>query len=87
MSNRVTTDRNDPVLSGEERAKGFVVPYRTAYTHDQCSTTTKVGPTLCATYATDPSFYGDTYCAHCQEHFPVVEFCWDGTDVRVGEYR
>ena len=127
------------VLAEEERAKGFVRPYRTSYLHvgalgpkyplrdllgeekerygefgyvkyekyvpspnavgstgrfwtqDQlnrvgkgCQTVTTMGRTLSETYARDPKFYGGTFCAGCQAHFPVEEFTWVGTDERVG---
>jgi hypothetical protein len=78
------------VLSPEERAKGFVEPYRDAYVHMQCPTPatppnltiTTMGRALSETYARDPSFYGATYCCHCHMHRPVSEFRWyemDGT--------
>lgn len=99
----VTDDRNDPdlrnidpvtglqekylVLSGEERAKGFVRPVRTAYLHEKCGTITTMGLAIAETYARNPSFYGGTYCVACRGHFPVGpdgEFVWDGTDEKVG---
>jgi hypothetical protein len=98
----VTSDRNDPglsnigpdgmqetylVLSEEERAKGFVRPYRTAYKHLVCGAVTTMGSALSQTYARDPYFYGGTYCAKCQDHFPVGEggqFVWDGDGTKVG---
>lgn len=87
----VTTDPNDPqlkstlsngmqesylVLPEEERAKGFVRPYRDIYRHNTCLTTTRMGQALSETYARDPKFYGATYCVHCRGHFPVAEFVW-----------
>lgn len=90
----VTDDRNDPcineiredgqqqcylVLSDEERAKGFVRPVRTTYVHLNCGTRTGMGVAIAETYARDPHFYGGTYCAGCQDHFPVGEngeFVW-----------
>lgn len=71
------------VLSGAERAKGFVRPYRDAYRHEVCNTITTMGRALAETYARDPAFYGGTYCVHCQMHKPVAEFHWyemDGTE-------
>ena len=80
------------VLSEEERAKGFTRPLRRSYTHATCGMVTTMGPALAETYATEPGFYGATYCAHCRMHRPVGEageFTWveaDGDDygVKVG---
>jgi hypothetical protein len=98
----LTTDRTDPglrriradgqqetylVLSDEERAKGFVRPVRTKYTHLACGTETRMGLALAETYSRDPKFYGGTYCCHCGKHFNLVtdaghQFEWeDGTAV------
>ena len=97
-----TDDRNDPglreigpdgmqktylVLSEEEREKGFVRPLRRSYKHLSCGAVTTMGTAIAETYARDPHFYGGTYCARCQAHFPVGEsgeFVWDGTDEKVG---
>lgn len=68
------------VLSDEERAKGFVRPYRTSYVHTACGTSTRMGGAIAQTYARDPHFYGSTYCVACQMHRPVGEsgeFTWD----------
>lgn len=65
------------VLSDEERAKGFVRPVRRSYIHAKvrggCGGETRMGQALAETYARDPSFYGGTYCVHCQMHRPVGE--------------
>lgn len=99
-----TDDRNDPalrnvdpdtglqekylVLSDEERAKGFVRPYRDAYRHEKCGTVTTMGRSIAETYAREPTFYSGTYCVGCRAHFPIAthgqegEFVWvemDGT--------
>lgn len=99
-----TSDRNDPdlhqtddtgmqrkylVLTPEERAKGFIRPYRTTYTHLTCGTTTTMSRPIAETYARDPHFYGATYCAACRAHFPVGsngEFVWADTNppIKVG---
>lgn len=97
----LTTDRNDPrlnqhredgqqevylVLSEEERAKGFVRPYRASYVHDKgCGATTTMGRALAETWARDPKFYGGTFCSVCGNHFPVSEFHWYGEAARLGE--
>lgn len=65
------------VLSPEERAKGFIRPLRTSYTHRICGRVTTMGTTaLSETFARDPKFYLGTYCATCQRHRPVAEFTW-----------
>lgn len=73
------------VLSDDERAKGFVRPYRALYRHETCGTTTTMGRSIAETYACQPDFYGATYCVACAMHRPVGadgEFVWleaDGT--------
>lgn len=105
----LTTDPNDPelntpgpdgqnikylVLSDDERAKGFVRPYRDAYRHLACGAITTMGRALSETYARDPKFYGATFCLRCKDHFPLVSngkrmFTWyemDGSETSgVGE--
>lgn len=126
------------VLCPDERAKGFVRPYRDAYRHvgvrpkyplvdltaeqheryDQygyvkfeayppdspesnggsstgrywtkvdlesgCGSVTTMGRALSETYARDPTFYGATFCCHCNRHLPVAEFVWTADGQRVG---
>jgi hypothetical protein len=72
------------VLCPDERAKGFVRPYRDAYKHDTCGTVTTMGRALSETYARDPSFYGATFCVACNKHLPVAEFTWTLDGERVG---
>lgn len=73
------------VLSDEERAKGFVRPYRDSYVHTKgCGALTKMGRPIAETYAREPTFYGATYCVGCSMHKPVAEFLWDGTNEEVG---
>lgn len=59
------------VLSAEERAKGFVRPVRTKYTHLKCGGVTSMGLALSETYARDPKYYGATMCVHCGTHFAL----------------
>jgi hypothetical protein len=74
------------VLKPEERAKGFVRPYRDAYRHLTCSSITGMRRDIAETYARDPYFYSGTFCATCRAHFPVGEdgeFTWyemDGSE-------
>lgn len=72
------------VLSPEERAKGFVRPYRDSYIHKPCGALTKMHRDIAETYARDPSFYNGTFCVGCRKHFPLDQFVWDGTDEQVG---
>lgn len=92
LDQRPETDSSDGqhynylVLSADERARGFVRPYRDAYRHQACGQITTMGRALAETYARDPKFYGATYCSTCRGHFPVGErgeFTWyemDGTE-------
>jgi hypothetical protein len=72
------------VLTDEERAKGWVRPYRDVYTHRTCGSDTTMGRRIAETYARDPKFYDGTYCCHCRAHYPLSEFVWWGTDEVVG---
>ncbi len=72
------------ILSEEERAKGFIRPVRKVYIHTVCGTATTMSTPLAETYASNPKFYGATYCVGCQKHLPVDEFVWDGTNEKVG---
>jgi hypothetical protein len=72
------------VLCEEERAKGFVRPYRDQYRHTPCGTTTTMGRALSETYARDPTFYSHTFCCHCNVHRPVAEFVWTADGQPVG---
>lgn len=72
------------VLSEDERAKGFVRPYRDSYLHKPCGAITTMGRAIAETYARDPGFYGGTFCVNCKAHFPLEQFVWTGTNERVG---
>lgn len=72
------------VLSDDERAKGFVRPFRRSYIHPRCGVVTRMSVPIAETYARDPHFYGSTYCVGCSAHLVVDEFLWDGTTERVG---
>jgi len=73
------------VLTPEERAKGWVRPYRDTYIHKTCGVATKMGRAIAETYARDPKFYSGTFCVQCKTHFPLDQFVWDGTNIQVGE--
>jgi hypothetical protein len=52
-----------------------------------CGIATKMAQSIAETFARNPNFYYDTYCARCRKRFPVGEygeFVWEGTDERVG---
>lgn len=72
------------VLCPDERAKGFVRPYRDSYMHLTCRTITTMGRALSETYARDPTFYSGTFCATCCKHFPLTEFIWSADGDQVG---
>ncbi len=72
------------VLCPEERAKGYVRPYRTSYVHKKCGVLTKMAHSIAETYARNPKLYNGTFCIGCHNHFPLDEFVWDGTDEVVG---
>jgi hypothetical protein len=72
------------VLCPDERAKGFVRPYRDSYKHVSCGTVTTMGRSLSETYARDPKFYSHTFCVHCNRHPPVDEFVWTADGLQVG---
>jgi hypothetical protein len=72
------------VLSAGERAKGFVRPVRTTYTHLVCGTDMTMSLAIAENYARDPGFYSGTFCVICRTHRPLTEFVWKGTDEQVG---
>jgi hypothetical protein len=72
------------VLCEEERAKGFVRPYRDRYEHLTCGTVTTMGRSLSETYARDPTFYSGTFCVGCKAHFPLDQFVWTADRQQVG---
>lgn len=72
------------VLTDEERAKGWVRPYRDSYVHKTCGALTTMHRSIAETYAKDPYFYSGTFCVGCRTHFPLEQFLWDGTDEEVG---
>ena len=79
------------VLCPEDRAKGYVEPYREKYIHETCGGVTRM-PVACAeTYAAQPEYYGSTFCCICRDYFPVGpngQFIWDdGSKQKVGTRR
>lgn len=72
------------VLCPNERAKGFVRPYRDQYKHTVCGGVTSMGLALSGTYARDPTFYSHTFCVRCNKHLPVAEFVWTADGLVLG---
>lgn len=72
------------ILSDEERAKGFVRAVRESYRHETCGAVTRMARAIAETFARDPTFYGSTFCVACNEHYPVSQFTWDGSDETMG---
>lgn len=72
------------VLSDADRARGFIRPVRRKYVHTKCGVVTTMSQAIAETYATEPGFYGSTYCVGCLQHLPVDQFVWDGTTEKVG---
>lgn len=64
------------ILTEEERARGFVRPVRVAYKHKTCGGVTTMALAIAETYASDPKFYGATFCTSCRAHLPVSQFVW-----------
>ena len=62
----------------------FVQPVRESYVHDACGGTTKMGRQLAESWARDPDYYTETFCAVCQDYYPVGTFVWKGTNDRLG---
>jgi|SRR6267142_4150944 len=82
--NKTGQHKSYVVLCPDERAKGFVRPYRDSYKHVGCGAVTTMGRSLSETYARDPSFYGATFCVNCNRHLPVSEFVWTTDGEQVG---
>jgi hypothetical protein len=72
------------VICPEDRAKGFIRPYRDSYVHMKCGAITRMARPIAETYARNPKFYGGTFCVGCGAHFPVSEFKWCNSDEAVG---
>ena len=66
--------------------RAFVRPVRQSYKHQKCGAVTRMGLAIAETYATNPAYYGSTFCCGCRGYFPVGangEFVWmnvDGTE-------
>lgn len=71
------------ILANESRTE-FQRPVRNRYIHEKCENVTTIAREIAETFAVDPKFYTNTFCAHCRQHFRVSEFRWHGTDEIVG---
>jgi hypothetical protein len=66
---------------------GFKRPVRLKYQHISCGTVTSMPKQIAETYASNPFYYGRTFCCGCGDYFPVGEdgeFVWDNTTDKVG---
>ncbi|MDG6917508.1 MAG: hypothetical protein JRM85_07960 [Nitrososphaerota archaeon] len=70
----------------------YVAPLRDSYIHIKCGGQTIMYGMdgVIRTYATNPGFYGGTFCAVCHGYFPLViegapQFRWSADDTPVGE--
>ena len=71
------------ILSESVRRRGFVRPVIRSYRHETCGAVTTMSQAIAETYATNPHFYGSTYCVACSMHRPVGlngEFTWVSTE-------
>lgn len=73
-------------LPDEDRAKGYVRPYRHSYVHIGCYKATRIPATMAEAFARDPQAYSATYCHHCKGWFPVAQFGWLDGDI-VGDLK
>ena len=64
------------VLPFDDRASGFIRPFRTFFIHDACGTRTTMHREIAETIAVEPRFYAVLYCQHCRKHRPIGEFHW-----------
>jgi hypothetical protein len=61
----------------------FVQPVRKKYVHDECYGTTTMADHIAQSFARDPTQYHKTFCATCKDYYPLDEFTWKGTQIRV----
>lgn len=79
-------DLNVPAMTEQDlrSATGYVRPYRDTYAHTTCGTETNVDANIADTLAREPKFYGRTFCADCDGHFPIGQFRWSQDGEVVG---
>lgn len=62
----------------ENGKPAYKQPIRNKYRHLKCGAVTMMrGDDLCLTYATNPHFYGATFCVGCHTHLSLNEFVWE----------
>lgn len=69
----------------EDGNPAYIQPVRNAYCHKQCKVVTRMGRSIYLTYATNPGFYGRTFCVGCHGHFPLAEFVWEPDEAPMDE--
>lgn len=70
----------------DEVRPDFVQPLRDTYRHLPCGTITYInGDAIVRTYATNPGYYGATFCCECRKHLPLAEFVWEPDQVPMTE--
>ena len=62
------------------------VPDSRAYTHHECRTQTEVSGGEFAALSDPLVGMEQTFCASCNDHFPVKEFKWSDTDEKISDY-
>lgn len=74
------------VLVDEYGNPAYKQPIRNKYRHKRCGIVTMMrGDDLCFTYATNPHYYGRTFCVGCHNHLPLDEFVWEPDEVPMTE--
>lgn len=63
------------------------VPESRVCVHEMCGADTIVSGSDFRLLSDPLSVADRTYCAHCEEHFPLTEFRWAETRERISEYR
>lgn len=70
------------VILDESGKPAFKQPWRNKYRHLKCGAVTMMrGDDLTLTYATNPHYYGATFCVGCHTHLPLNEFVWEPDEV------
>lgn len=72
---------NHPVSVGPK----YVQPLRNMYRHIPCGGETRFGNQIAETYATNPHYYGRTFCVVCHDYFTLDQFLWLPDEVPMTE--
>ena len=74
------------VLLDADGKPDYKQPVRNKYRHLKCGVVTMMrGDDLSLTYATNPGYYGATFCVGCRSHLPLSEFVWEPDNVPMTE--